>query len=325
MMSKEPRKTIGRQLNSQASIVEGTNVERSQIFTLKNGRKVTFKFIRVPSSEVEATTFVNQETNGRDQLALTKESLKSIIKTIKFQQFFACIGVQKGERIEILDGSRRRASAIIVHTGLDVMVTNEHLSAEEARQLAKDIQTAKEHNLREIGLRLLGLKESGLNQKDIAETEGMSQAKVTRAMQAAAVPQELILLFPVQSELSFSDYKSLLEISENLSIKDISSQQLVESLSEELDVIISDDHNPDDEQKARILKLISKASHTLISKPPKDRSVVSSLWSFDEKDKFARKRIKGRTLTYEFNRMPKELQDELDKAIAEVLNRNLSQ
>lgn len=324
-MSREPRKTIGRQLNSQASIVEGTDVERSQIFTLKNGRKVTFKFIRVPSSEVETTTFVNQDTNGRDQLALTKESLKSIIKTIKFQQFFACIGVQKGERIEILDGSRRRASAIIVHTGLDVMVTNEHLSAEEARQLAKDIQTAKEHNLREIGLRLLGLKESGLNQKDIAETEGMSQAKVTRAMQAAAVPQELILLFPVQSELSFSDYKSLLEISENLSIKDISSQQLVESLSEELDVIISDDRNADDEQKARILKLISKASNTLISKPPKDRSIVSSLWSFDEKDKFARKRIKGRTLTYEFNRMPKELQDELDKAIDEVLNRNLSQ
>jgi len=325
MMSREPRKTIGRQLNSQASIVERTDVERSQIFTLKNGRKVTFKFIRVPSSEVEATTFVNQDTNGRDQLALTKESLKSIIKTIKFQQFFACIGVQKEERIEILDGSRRRASAIIVHTGLDVMVTNEHLSAEEARQLAKDIQTAKEHNLREIGLRLLGLKESGLNQKDIAETEGMSQAKVTRAMQAAAVPQELILLFPVQSELSFSDYKSLLEISENLSIKDISSQQLVESLSEELDVIISDDRNADDEQKARILKLISKASNTLISKPPKDRSIVSSLWSFDEKDKFARKRIKGRTLTYEFNRMPKELQDELDKAIDEVLNRNLSQ
>jgi len=324
-MSREPRKTIGRQLNSQASIVERTDVERSQIFTLKNGRKVTFKFIRVPSSEVEATTFVNQDTNGRDQLALTKESLKSIIKTIKFQQFFACIGVQKEERIEILDGSRRRASAIIVHTGLDVMVTNEHLSAEEARQLAKDIQTAKEHNLREIGLRLLGLKESGLNQKDIAETEGMSQAKVTRAMQAAAVPQELILLFPVQSELSFSDYKSLLEISENLSIKDISSQQLVESLSEELDVIISDDRNADDEQKARILKLISKASNTLISKPPKDRSIVSSLWSFDEKDKFARKRIKGRTLTYEFNRMPKELQDELDKAIDEVLNRNLSQ
>ena len=51
------------------------------------------------------------------------------------------------------------------------MVTEEHLSADEARQLAKDIQTAKEHNLREIGLRLIALKESGFNQKEIAELE----------------------------------------------------------------------------------------------------------------------------------------------------------
>ncbi len=96
------------------------------------------------------------------------------------------------------------------------MVTEEHLSADEARQLAKDIQTAKEHNLREIGLRLIALKESGFNQKEIAELEGLSQAKVTpRALQAAAVPQDLISLFPVQSELSFSDYKLLLEVNEN--------------------------------------------------------------------------------------------------------------
>lgn len=60
------------------------------------------------------------------------------------------------------------------------MVTNELLSADEARHLAKDIQTAKEHNLREIGLRLMALKESGFNQKEIAELEGLSQAKVTR-------------------------------------------------------------------------------------------------------------------------------------------------
>ena len=99
------------------------------------------------------------------------------------------------------------------------MVTEEHLSADEARQLAKDIQTAKEHNLREIGLRLIALKESGFNQKEIAELEGLSQAKVT-GLQAAAVPQDLISLFPVQSELSFSDYKLLLEVNENLVKRD---------------------------------------------------------------------------------------------------------
>ncbi|EGS2369586.1 ParB/RepB/Spo0J family partition protein, partial [Salmonella enterica subsp. enterica serovar Enteritidis] len=282
-------------------------------------------FVRVPASDVESKTFVNQETNGRDQLALTRESLKSIIQTIKFQQFFPCIGIQQGERIEILDGSRRRASAIYIRTGLDVMVTNERLSADEARHLAKDVQTAKEHNLREIGLRLMALKESGFNQKEIAELEGLSQAKVTRALQAAAVPQELISLFPVQSELSFSDYKILLEVNEKLSEKGLTSEGLIQSVSDQHDAILSDYERPDDEQKASILKLISQASQALIAPPPKEKSVISALWTFEEKDKFARKRVKGRTLTYEFSRMSKVVQDELDKAINEVLERNLSQ
>ncbi|MBL2714178.1 ParB/RepB/Spo0J family partition protein, partial [Klebsiella pneumoniae] len=253
MMSNEKRKTIGRQLNTQASIAEMTDTGRSQVFTLKTGRKVTFRFVRVPASEVESKTFVNQENNGRDQLALTRESLKSIIQTIKFQQFFPCIGIKQSERIEILDGSRRRASAIFVRTGLDVMVTEEHLSADEARQLAKDIQTAKEHNLREIGLRLIALKESGFNQKEIAELEGLSQAKVTRALQAAAVPQDLISLFPVQSELSFSDYKLLLEVNEKLSEKGLTPEELIQAVSAQLDAILNDGERPEDEQKASIL------------------------------------------------------------------------
>lgn len=306
-------------------MVEMTDTQRSQVFTLKTGRKITFRFVRVPASDVESKTFVNQETNGRDQLALTRESLKSIIQTIKFQQFFPCIGIQQGERIEILDGSRRRASAIYIRTGLDVMVTNELLSADEARHLAKDVQTAKEHNLREIGLRLMALKESGFNQKEIAELEGLSQAKVTRALQAAAVPQELISLFPVQSELSFSDYKILLEVNEKLSEKGLTSEGLIQSVSDQHDAILSDYERPDDEQKASILKLISQASQALIAPPPKEKSVISALWTFEEKDKFARKRVKGRTLSYEFSRMSKVVQDELDKAINEVLERNLSQ
>ena len=202
------------------------------------------------------------------------------------------------------------------------MVTEEHLSADEARQLAKDIQTAKEHNLREIGLRLIALKESGFNQKEIAELEGLSQAKVTRALQAAAVPQDLISLFPVQSELSFSDYKLLLEVNEKLSEKGLTPEELIQSVSAQLDAILSEGERPEDEQKASILKLISQE---LIDPSPKEKSVVSPLWSFEEKDKFARKRVKGRTLTYEFSRMSKVIQDELDKAINEVLDRNLSQ
>ncbi len=68
---------------------------------------------------------------------------------------------------------------------------------------------------REIGLRLIALKESGFNQKEIAELRDYLRLKLPVALQAAAVPQDLISLFPVQSELSFSDYKLLLEVNEN--------------------------------------------------------------------------------------------------------------
>lgn len=61
-MSNEKRKTIGRQLNTCASIAEMTDTGRSRVFTLKTGRKVTFRFVRVPASEVESKTFVNQKT-----------------------------------------------------------------------------------------------------------------------------------------------------------------------------------------------------------------------------------------------------------------------
>ncbi|VDA18864.1 hypothetical protein BANRA_05467 [Klebsiella pneumoniae] len=45
-MSNEKRKTIGRQLNTQASMLEMADTGRSQVFTLKTGRKVTFRFVR---------------------------------------------------------------------------------------------------------------------------------------------------------------------------------------------------------------------------------------------------------------------------------------
>ena len=317
------RKTIGRQLHTQMAAENVPSEGRVQIFTLKNGRRVKFSFTTVPSNEVGSKTYVRQATNGRDQSALTKESLKDIIKTIKLQQFFPCIGVIVEDLIEILDGSRRRAAAIHVHAPLDVMTTSEQLSAEEARQLAKDIQTAKEHNLREIGIRLQSLKDNGLSQKDIAEHEGLSQAKVTRAIQAASVPQELISLFPIQSELSFSDYKSLLEIDESLQQKGINYQLFHETMKYKLDEIISNERFAEDEQKAAVLKLISNTSLSLLSTPAKEKPVVTTLWDFEEKDKFARKKTKGRSFTYEFNRLPKEVQSEIDQAISDVLDKHL--
>ncbi|SFN71003.1 chromosome partitioning protein, ParB family [Izhakiella capsodis] len=324
-MSREHRKTIGRQLNTQIAVTDSKQDGFEQVLTLKTGKRIKFIYKTIPAADVAERTFVKQETNGRDQTSLTKESLRDIIKTFRSQQFFPCFGVEAADKIEILDGSRRRASAILTHRPLNVMVTSDPLSSDEARQLAKDIQTAKEHNLREVGLRLLLLKDSGLNQKEIAVREGLSPARVTRAIQAAAVPQELIALFPVQSELSYADYKSLLDIDASLKARDISYQQLSENMTAEHDKILGESERPEDEKKADILKLITRISQLLVAAPQKDKSIVLPLWSFDDKDKFARKRIRGRALSYEFNRLPKECLDDIDSAIKEVLARYLSE
>lgn len=80
----------------------------------------------------------------------------------------------------------------------------------------------------------------------------------------------------------------------------------------------------EDELKNHILRLIRQGSQTLIKEPEKDKTQATALWSFADKDRFARKKVRGRMFSYEFNRQSKELQEELDKVIAETLKKYLN-
>lgn len=321
-MSKS-RPTIGRTFNSPVLKSEFPAEEFRQVFTLTSGRKVRFTLIRIPAPDVERTTFVVMENNGRDQSALTAESLKDITRTIRLQQFFPAIGIRKNDAIEILDGSRRRASAILCNSGLDILTTDEGLTTAEARALAKDIQTAREHNIREVGLRLQTLKNSGMSQKDIAEAENLSQATVTRALQAASVPRELLSIFPVQAVLSFADYKSLLVVEELLTAKGIDSSELIANLKDVFRSICADASLADDEVKTRLIAEIRKEALVIGSSSTKDKMVTTVLWKFEDKNRFARKRTKGRTFSYEFNRLAPEVQNAIDEALERILATHL--
>lgn len=319
------RITIGRTFSQSPLQNEPTSSEHTQTFVLSNGKRALFALQTIPAREVESQTFVVQETNGRDQSGLTPESLRDIIRTIKLQQFFPAIGVKRGERIEVLDGSRRRAAAVYCKTGLNILVTEDEISAEQARRLAQDIQTAREHNLREVGLRLMALKQSGLSQKEIAESQGLSQAKVTRALQAASVPAELVMLFPNHAELTYPDYKLLLQACEKLQDKQQTVNALIESISSDVDEVTADDALPEDEVKNGILRIVRNGSQMLLQAPAKEKTLTSPLWTFADKDRFARKKSKGRQFSYEFNRQPKELQEELDRVINATLAKYLQQ
>lgn len=314
------RTTIGRTFTQSLHKDSTEDEVYTQRFTLASGKTASFKLIRVEADNVEIDTFVTLETNGRDQSALTPESLRDITRTLKLQQFFPAIGRRLPQGIEILDGSRRRAGAIIEKVGLNVLVTESDISASDARQLAADLQTAKEHNLREIGLRLQILRENGMTQKEIAQSEMLSEAKVTRAIQAASVPSEMLAPFPVQSELTYPDFKLLLDIHQQLITKQIRMDDVVEKVNESKATL--SDGLVADEVKSEIIQHFRSVTTMMLENPAKQKTITTSLWNFGVKDKFARRKTKGRLLSYEFNRLPKEVQDELDLVIQNTIEKH---
>ena len=313
------RKTIGRTLSSTSLSHLSDTQEHSQRFVLKSGKSVVFFLMHISADELAEQTFVRFAVNGRDQNALTAESLVDIMRTIKLQQFFPAIGHRIDDKIEILDGSRRRAAALLCHVGLSVLVTDQEISNDDARQLAIDIQTAKEHNLREIGLRLLQLREKGMSQKEIALFEDLSAAKVTRAIQAASVSDDIVALFPIQSELVYSDYKLLLTIEQTISTQELSRKDIIDDVNGKLSELVEHRKIASDELKKAILTILKNITEQQVSKSKHEDTRLISLREFDDKNTYARKRIKGRGFSYEFNRVPKQLQDELDQALHLVM------
>lgn len=321
------RKPIGRTLNTASLLDKATlplnEKDKQQTFILHSGNKAHFYLTQIAADKIEEMTYVNTATNGREQAALTAVAVSDISRTLHLHQFFPAIGCKRADgRIEILDGSRRRAAAIFIQTSLTVLVTEDQISADDARQLAKDIQTAREHNLREIGMHLLSLRESGMNQKEIAESQGLSEAKVTRAIQAASVPAILLTLFPIQAELTHSEYKLLLNIARSLDDQAIALQDLVEKVAvkqQRLDTQI-----PHEDYKNATIKLYREAAKMQLAANDKKATVkVDQLWHFTDKDSFARRKEKERGVSYEFNRLPKSVIQALDDAVNEVLFKHL--
>ncbi len=73
------------------------------------------------------------------------------------------------------------------------------------------------------------------------------------------------------------------------------------------------------EQKDAIILAIKAELKIEEVKQEKDKAEITPLAQFDSKGMFARKRVKGRNFSYEFGRLSKELQKELDEAITGVL------
>ncbi|MGL5336674.1 MAG: ParB/RepB/Spo0J family partition protein, partial [Enterovibrio sp.] len=189
-----------------------TAVGNSLEWQLASGAKATFNELTLSYEQVRDNTIVTFAINGRDQASLTKESL-SDLDSLAFQQFYPAVGREHNGKIDVLDGSRRRAWVLLQNGKIKtfrILVTKDELSHSDAKALARQLQTAKEHNQREIGLQCKSIMESGeYTQDDVAQMMGISRPAVSKALKAASIDELLVGLFPVTNLLSHSDYALL--------------------------------------------------------------------------------------------------------------------
>lgn len=315
-------KKMGRTLGNSNFSKMLSETEGARVFVLKSGAEARFVLTKILHDDIEEHTYVDASVNGRDQSLLTPESVSDIARTIKLQQFFPAIGREVNGRIEVLDGSRRRAACLYNGTPFEVLVTRDELNLADARQLAIDIQTAKEHTLRELGKRLELMYGDGMSQSEIARVEGLSNARVTRAFQAAAVPGEMIAVFPSVSELAITDYQLLLDIAEKARAKRVDIIDMVAGVRRRIKSTTELDAD-DPLSKTKILGYFRVESNGLKT-PKADKKVVTEkLCEFTDKKQFARKKsdAEKRLITYEFSRLPSAYQAELDAAVRAVIEK----
>lgn len=166
------------------------------------GRDVKFTLETVISNLVESTTRV-WAGNERDQELLTEESLDDLIPSFLVTgQQSPAFGRRVAEGIEVADGSRRRKTAILTSSDYRVLVGE--LDDEQMDALCKLGNDYRPTSAYERGKRYtarLG-NEFANNISALAAAENISRKIITRCVNTAKLPKELIALFAHPGELS---------------------------------------------------------------------------------------------------------------------------
>ncbi|WPC76753.1 ParB/RepB/Spo0J family partition protein [Vibrio porteresiae] len=189
---------------------------------------VTFELVRVPAERVATDTVVFAE-NAREQAFLNEHALSDVLVTLKERgQQFPAVGRRTADgKIEVLDGSRRRMSCILANKEFLVYVAND-INAEHAKFLSDVANAHKPLSLYEKGREMQAKLDSGEaeDQKALARMFQCSEALVSGALKAAALPLELLKAYPNVVELGRPTIVKLHKQFNELS--DVQQQALIE-------------------------------------------------------------------------------------------------
>ncbi|MGO1297590.1 MAG: ParB/RepB/Spo0J family partition protein [Vibrio sp.] len=179
--------------------------EQAQVIELAvaGEKQVTFELMSIPAGEVQSATVVFAE-NAREQAFLNEHALSDVLTTLrdKGQQYPAVGRRTTDGKIEVLDGSRRRMSCILADKPFLIYVAN-NINTEHAKFLSDVANAHKPLSLYERGKEMQAKLDSGeaSDQKALARMFQCSEALVSGALKASALPLELLKAYPNVVEL----------------------------------------------------------------------------------------------------------------------------
>ncbi|STX11984.1 plasmid-partitioning protein [Klebsiella pneumoniae] len=158
------------------------------------GRNVNFKLETIPADKVEMATMV-WLGNERDQDLLNETSLADLVPSfLTSGQQNPAFARKTAGIIEVADGSRRRKTAII--TGCDYRVLVGDLDDEQMQWLSQIGNDYRPTSAYERGKKYQRrLKDFDGSVKALAEAEGVDRNIITRCINTAGLPKDIIAIF----------------------------------------------------------------------------------------------------------------------------------
>uniref|UniRef100_UPI003B5B51FE ParB/RepB/Spo0J family partition protein n=1 Tax=Shewanella gaetbuli TaxID=220752 RepID=UPI003B5B51FE len=305
---RSKRRPIGRSLGRSVDLSTVSASSSEVIYELSSGRKVTFYRKTIAAADVSTLTYVHT-MNKRNAEDLTRPSLELLINSIVRQQYQPVIAQEIDGHYATMDGSRRRQSAIYAGVGLELLYCKEALTKPEVKSLSKELQSAKEHSIRENGKVFAQLmqEQPELTQSDVAEQEGFTQSYVSKAIQAWEIPQTIINLYEYPSDITLVEFNKLSKVLNQLVLKAQSLESFIKTvtipsgaLNDEVTQIII--------EHAGLNKPATKTN-----KPVKIVDVNAKKWAKVAKNK--------EKTTITFNRLTEEEYLKIEKYIQDVMKK----
>lgn len=195
---KSPVPTV-RNLAKRASTQNRTTPTTINV----GGQRIIVEQVTIPASDISDRTCVFEQ-NERVQTLLTKISLHDLIPSFKDagQQTPGIGRKLEDGRIEIADGSRRRATALLTEQDYTVLVG--HFTDEQMEYISTIGNQYLEPSAYEKGKKLARKLEQDHNGKldRLAEAEGTNKEALRRMIETASLPEEIIKEYPRPNDLS---------------------------------------------------------------------------------------------------------------------------